>query len=93
MDEANKRIDQSILANEELVADAQQRAIRAEKELDDKIGFIKRETDSIIADVRSDSDEIRLVAENAKKVADQEVLDRKSKQLTLLLLLIKQRPL
>lgn len=77
LDEANKRIDQSILANEELVADAQQRAIRAEKELDDKIGFIKRETDSIIADVRSDSDEIRLVAENAKKVADQEVLDRK----------------
>lgn len=77
LDEANKRIDQSILANEELVADAQQRAIHAEKELDDKIGFIKRETDSIIADVRSDSDEIRLVAENAKKVADQEVLDRK----------------
>lgn len=77
LDEANKRIDQSIQANEALVADAQQRAIRAEQELDDKIGFIKRETDSIIADVRSDSDEIRLVAENAKKVADQEVLDRK----------------
>ncbi|HFT8716845.1 TPA: sugar-binding protein, partial [Acinetobacter baumannii] len=77
LDEANQRIDQSIQANEALVADAQQRAIRAEKELDDKIGFIKRETDSIIADVRSDADEIRLVAENAKKVADQEVLDRK----------------
>lgn len=77
LDEANQRIDQSIQANEALVADAQQRAIRAEKELDDKIGFIKRETDSIIADVRSDSDEIRLVAENAKKIADQEVLDRK----------------
>ncbi|EMY6269029.1 DUF1983 domain-containing protein [Acinetobacter baumannii] len=77
LDEANQRIDQSILANEALVADAQQRAIRAEKELDDKIGFIKSETDSIIADVRSDADEIRLVAENAKKVADQEVLDRK----------------
>ncbi|KCX53469.1 outer membrane receptor, mostly Fe transport domain protein, partial [Acinetobacter baumannii 496487] len=60
-----------------IAMDAQQRAIRAEKELDDKIGFIKRETDSIIADVRSDADEIRLVAENAKKVADQEVLDRK----------------
>ncbi|HBM1182177.1 TPA: interleukin-like EMT inducer domain-containing protein [Acinetobacter baumannii] len=77
LDEANQRIDQSIQANEALVADAQQRAIRAEKELDDKIGFIKSETDSIIADVRSDADEIRLVAENAKKVADQEVLDRK----------------
>ncbi|MDC5411647.1 DUF1983 domain-containing protein [Acinetobacter baumannii] len=77
LDEANQRIDQSIQANEALVADAQQRAISAEKELDDKIGFIKRETDSIIADVRSDADEIRLVAENAKKVADQEVLDRK----------------
>nr|WP_228199921.1 interleukin-like EMT inducer domain-containing protein [Acinetobacter baumannii] len=77
LDEANQRIDQSIQANEALVADAQQRAIRAEKELDDKIGFIKRETDSIIADVRSDSNEIRLVAENAKKIADQEVLDRK----------------
>lgn len=76
LDEANQRIDQSIQANEALVADAQQRAIRAEKELDDKIGFIKRETDSIIADVRSDADEIRLVAENAKKIADQEVLDR-----------------
>ncbi len=38
------------------------------KELDDKIGFIKSETDSIIADVRSDSNEIRLVAENAKKL-------------------------
>ncbi|EMR4053992.1 interleukin-like EMT inducer domain-containing protein, partial [Acinetobacter baumannii] len=77
LDEANQRIDQSIQANEALVADAQQRAIRAEKELDDKIGFIKSETDSIIADVRSDSNEIRLVAENAKKIADQEVLDRK----------------
>ncbi|HFX6257302.1 TPA: interleukin-like EMT inducer domain-containing protein [Acinetobacter baumannii] len=77
LDEANQRIDQSIQVNEALVADAQQRAIRAEKELDDKIGFIKSETDSIIADVRSDADEIRLVAENAKKVADQEVLDRK----------------
>ncbi|MFX4790365.1 hypothetical protein ABTB87_24110, partial [Acinetobacter baumannii] len=53
LDEANQRIDQSIQANEALVADAQQRAIRAEKELDDKIGFIKSETDSIIADVRS----------------------------------------
>lgn len=68
LDEANQRIDQSIQANEALVADAQQRAIRAEKELDDKIGFIKSETDSIIADVRSDSNEIRLVAENAKKL-------------------------
>jgi len=77
LDEANQRIDQSIQINEELVADAQQRAIRAEKDLDDKIGLIKRETDSIIADVRSDSDEIRLVAENAKKVADQEIIDRK----------------
>lgn len=77
LDEANQRIDQSIQANEALVADAQQRAIRAEKELDDKISFIKSETDSIIADVRSDSNEIRLVAENAKKIADQEVLDRK----------------
>ncbi|MFY0080479.1 hypothetical protein ABTQ07_22795, partial [Acinetobacter baumannii] len=44
LDEANQRIDQSIQANEALVADAQQRAIRAEKELDDKIGFIKSET-------------------------------------------------
>lgn len=89
LDEANKRIDQSIQANEALVADAQQRAIRAEKELDDKIGFIKRETDSIIVDVRSDADEIRIVAENAKKVADQEVLDR-NKQTAETLIVIDQ---
>lgn len=74
LDEANQRIDQSVQANEAMVADAQQRAIRAEKELDDKIGFIKSETDSIIADVRSDSDEIRLVAENAKKLQIKKLL-------------------
>lgn len=89
LDEANLRIDQSIQINEELVAEAQQRAIRAEKDLDDKIGLIKRETDSIIADVRSDSDEIRLAAENAKKVADQEVIDRK-KQVADALIVIDQ---
>ncbi len=89
LDEANQRIDQSIQINEELVADAQQRAIRAEKDLDDKIGLIKRETDSIIADVRSDSDEIRLAAESAKKIADQEVIDRK-KQVADALIVIDQ---